>query len=82
MTKVRFRTCLRNTIYDALRNRPGWTETDSDSDFDFIWADVPWMREHFDGFSPASRALPPSCRAVQPNDRARAPGCAWRSSSG
>ena len=24
MTKVRFRTCLRNTIYDALRNRPGY----------------------------------------------------------
>mmetsp|Transcript_53274 Transcript_53274/g.126801 ORF Transcript_53274/g.126801 Transcript_53274/m.126801 type:complete len:433 (+) Transcript_53274:86-1384(+) len=49
MTKVRFRTCLRNTIYDALRNRPGWTETESDSEFDFVWADVPWMREHFDG---------------------------------
>lgn len=49
MSKVRFRTCLRNTIYDALRSRPGWTETDSDVDFDFVWADVPWMRENFDG---------------------------------
>ena len=46
--KIRFRTCLRNTIYDALRNRPGWVETDSDSEFDFVWADVPWMRAHFD----------------------------------
>jgi len=40
---------LRNTIYDALRNRPGWVETDSDTDFDFAWADVPWMRQNFDG---------------------------------
>ena len=27
---------LRNTIYDALRNRPGWVETDSDNEFDFV----------------------------------------------
>jgi hypothetical protein len=32
-----------------------WTETDSDSEFDFVWADVPWMREHFDG------SYPPPC---------------------
>ena len=27
---------LRNTILDALRNRPGWVETDSDSEWDFV----------------------------------------------
>mmetsp|Transcript_11780 Transcript_11780/g.40656 ORF Transcript_11780/g.40656 Transcript_11780/m.40656 type:complete len:413 (-) Transcript_11780:85-1323(-) len=46
--KIRYRTCLRNTIYDALRNRAGWTETENDVDWDFVWADIPWMKEHFD----------------------------------
>ena len=45
---VRYRTCLRNTILDALKARPGWKETDSDTDFDFVWADIPWMRNKFD----------------------------------
>jgi tubulin polyglutamylase TTLL9 len=46
---IKYRTCLRNTILDALKNRDGWKETDSDSDFDFVWADIPWMRNKFDG---------------------------------
>lgn len=45
---VIFRTSLHNTIFDVLRNRPGWEETDSDTDWDFNWADVGWIREFFD----------------------------------
>ena len=45
---VVFRASLHNTIFDVMRNRPGWQETDSDTDWDFNWADVGWVREYFD----------------------------------
>ena len=45
---IRFKTCLRNTISDVLRSR-GWQEVkEGESDWDFYWCDVTWMREHFD----------------------------------
>eukprot|EP00164_Ancoracysta_twista_P000760 GFYU01001001.1.p1 GENE.GFYU01001001.1~~GFYU01001001.1.p1 ORF type:complete len:410 (+),score=100.27 GFYU01001001.1:106-1335(+) len=44
---IRFRTSLKNTIYDVLKAR-NWKETDSDTDWDFNWADTGWMRECFD----------------------------------
>jgi tubulin polyglutamylase TTLL9 len=45
---VVFRCSLHNTIFDVMRSRPGWQETDSDTDWDFNWADVGWVREYFD----------------------------------
>eukprot|EP01112_Ceratiomyxa_fruticulosa_P001410 TRINITY_DN1149_c0_g1_i1.p1 TRINITY_DN1149_c0_g1~~TRINITY_DN1149_c0_g1_i1.p1 ORF type:complete len:425 (-),score=82.62 TRINITY_DN1149_c0_g1_i1:116-1390(-) len=44
---IKFKSFLHNTIYDVVRSR-GWKETDSDSDFDFIWADKEWIRECMD----------------------------------
>ncbi|KAH6575743.1 hypothetical protein BASA62_001772 [Batrachochytrium salamandrivorans] len=44
---IRFRTGLRNTVWDCMRDR-GWKETDSDLDWDFFWADVHWVHETFD----------------------------------
>ncbi|TPX46495.1 hypothetical protein SeMB42_g03667 [Synchytrium endobioticum] len=44
---IRFRTSLRNTICDVMRDR-GWKETDSDTDWDVFWADVHWLHEFFD----------------------------------
>lgn len=44
---VRFRTSLRNTVLDVMRSR-GWRETDHDTDWDFHWADVGWIREVMD----------------------------------
>ncbi|KAJ3377749.1 putative tubulin polyglutamylase ttll9, partial [Entophlyctis sp. JEL0112] len=44
---IRFKTHLRNTVLDVCRDR-GWKETDSDSDWDFHWADVHWVHENFD----------------------------------
>ncbi len=47
---VRFATHLRNVVYDVMRDR-GWMEVERDgpvSDWDFMWADVAWMRELFD----------------------------------
>lgn len=41
---IRFRTSLRNTILDVLRSR-GWKETDSETEWDFHWADVGWIRD-------------------------------------
>jgi hypothetical protein len=38
---TRYRTCLRNTILEAFRNRGTWKETESDTDWDIVWADVP-----------------------------------------
>ncbi len=43
-----FRTSFHNVIYEVLRNRPGWRETDSDTDWDFNWADVGWVRDFYD----------------------------------
>lgn len=35
---IRFKTTFTNTIYEAMKRR-GWKETNSDSDWDFIWAE-------------------------------------------
>ena len=47
MASIVYRTCLHNTIAEALEARPGWEETDSDTDWDICWADISFMREHF-----------------------------------
>lgn len=44
---IKFRTSLRNTILDVLLER-GWKETDSDTEWDFNWADKDWIREVYD----------------------------------
>jgi hypothetical protein len=33
----RFKTSLRNTVYQVMRDR-GWKETENDTDWDFFWA--------------------------------------------
>jgi len=43
-----YRTSFRNVINDVLRSRPGWKETDSDTDWDFNWADIHWIRDFYD----------------------------------
>ncbi|KPA78492.1 putative tubulin tyrosine ligase protein [Leptomonas pyrrhocoris] len=45
---IRFRSFLRNTILDVMRCR-GWIETDSETEWDYYWADVSWIRENYDG---------------------------------
>lgn len=35
---IRFKTTFTNTIYEVMKMR-GWRETNSDSDWDFIWAE-------------------------------------------
>lgn len=42
-----FRTSFRNVILDVLKAR-GWRETESDTDWDFNWADVGWIRDFYD----------------------------------
>ncbi len=44
---IRFKTHFTNTIYDVLRDR-GYKQTDSETDWDFHWADVGWIREVLD----------------------------------
>ncbi|KAG9394015.1 Tubulin-tyrosine ligase/Tubulin polyglutamylase [Carpediemonas membranifera] len=46
---IRFATHLRNVVYDVMIDR-GWTEVDREEvgAWDFLWADVAWMREVFD----------------------------------
>jgi len=44
----KYKSCLQNTIADVLRSRAQWKETESDTDFDFIWADKVWIQESFD----------------------------------
>uniref|UniRef100_A0A7S2WSR1 Tubulin--tyrosine ligase-like protein 9 n=2 Tax=Mucochytrium quahogii TaxID=96639 RepID=A0A7S2WSR1_9STRA len=45
---VLYRTSFHNVIYDVLRSRPTWKETDSDTDWDFNWADIGWIRDFYD----------------------------------
>jgi len=44
---IKYKTFLHNTIGDVLKAR-GWVEVKDDSDWDFYWCDISWMREHFD----------------------------------
>lgn len=30
---------MKNTIYDVLKARPGWVETEHPTEWDFNWAD-------------------------------------------
>jgi hypothetical protein len=36
---IRWRSSLKNTIYDVLRSKKEWQETDHPTDWDFFWAD-------------------------------------------
>ncbi|CAM9517954.1 unnamed protein product [Ectocarpus sp. 4 AP-2014] len=44
---IRFKTTFTNTIYEAMKRR-GWRETNSDSDWDFIWAERDIAYDTFD----------------------------------
>jgi hypothetical protein len=35
-------------VYDVLRTRPGWVETESETEWDFQWAERDWVYESFD----------------------------------
>jgi tubulin polyglutamylase TTLL9 len=44
---IKFRTEMRNTVWDVLRDR-GWKEVDgTDNDWDFHWAQVNWIHEQY-----------------------------------
>lgn len=45
---ILFKTNFRNTIYDVMSSRPGWKETDSETEWDIRWAEVAWVREVMD----------------------------------
>lgn len=36
---IRWRSSLRNTIYDVLLSKKEWVETESETEWDFFWAD-------------------------------------------
>ncbi|CAM9533636.1 unnamed protein product, partial [Hapterophycus canaliculatus] len=42
------RCSTRNTVYEVLKSRPGWVETQDDVDWDLCWADVGWVRDMYD----------------------------------
>ncbi|KAI9184597.1 putative tubulin polyglutamylase ttll9 [Blastocladiella emersonii ATCC 22665] len=46
--QIRFRTSLRNTVCDVMRDR-GWKETESETEWDFFWCDIHWLHEFYDG---------------------------------
>lgn len=45
---IRFRTHFRNVVYDVLKSRPGWVETDSVDEWDFMWNERDIAYETFD----------------------------------
>jgi tubulin polyglutamylase TTLL9 len=44
---VKYRTGFSNTVRDAFKRR-GWTDTDSDLDWNIIWADKEWISKRMD----------------------------------
>eukprot|EP00117_Sycon_ciliatum_P004145 scpid76188/ scgid2560/ Probable tubulin polyglutamylase TTLL9; Tubulin--tyrosine ligase-like protein 9 len=46
--QIRYKTALKNCIYDVLRTRPGWVEVKDDGAWDFYWCEVGWLRDNFD----------------------------------
>lgn len=36
---IKWRSSLKNTIYDVLQSKSEWVETESETDWDFFWAD-------------------------------------------
>lgn len=40
---IRWRSSLKNTIYDVLKSRKDWEETDHETEWDFFWADKFWI---------------------------------------
>ncbi|EFJ49146.1 tubulin tyrosine ligase, partial [Volvox carteri f. nagariensis] len=45
---IRWRSSLKNTIYDVLQSKADWVETDSETDWDFFWADKGWIHHELD----------------------------------
>jgi tubulin polyglutamylase TTLL9 len=45
--KFRFRTAFRNCIFDVCHAK-GWKETDSETDWDFLWVERDWIRGVYD----------------------------------
>jgi hypothetical protein len=42
---IRWRCTLHNVIYEVLRSRAGWIETESETEWDFMWAERAWLAE-------------------------------------
>ncbi|KAL6749379.1 tubulin tyrosine ligase-like family, member 9 [Haematococcus lacustris] len=45
---IRWRSSLRNTIYDVLSSKKDWVETESETEWDFFWADKGWIHHELD----------------------------------
>ncbi|KAI8464205.1 MAG: tubulin tyrosine ligase-like family, member 9 [Monoraphidium minutum] len=45
---ILWRSSLKNTIYDVLKGREGWQETESETEWDFFWADKGWIHNELD----------------------------------
>ena len=46
---IRFKTNLRNTVLHVMKDR-GWKETESETEWDFYWADIHWVFNEYDKF--------------------------------
>uniref|UniRef100_A0A7S0WWM7 Tubulin--tyrosine ligase-like protein 9 n=1 Tax=Chlamydomonas leiostraca TaxID=1034604 RepID=A0A7S0WWM7_9CHLO len=45
---IRWRSSLRNTIYDVLQSKKEWVETENETEWDFFWADKGWIHHELD----------------------------------
>eukprot|EP00775_Hariotina_reticulata_P014320 gene14320-46_t len=43
-----WRSSLKNTIYDVLKARKDWVETEHETEWDFFWADKGWIHNELD----------------------------------
>uniref|UniRef100_A0A383W9P9 Tubulin--tyrosine ligase-like protein 9 n=1 Tax=Tetradesmus obliquus TaxID=3088 RepID=A0A383W9P9_TETOB len=43
-----WRSSLKNTIYDVLKARKDWVETEHETEWDFFWADKGWIHHELD----------------------------------
>ena len=45
---IKWRSTLKNTIYEVLQSKKDWQETEHETDWDFFWADKGWIHHEMD----------------------------------
>jgi tubulin polyglutamylase TTLL9 len=66
---IRWRSSLKNTIYDVLRSKKEWQETDHPIEWDFFWADK--------GCAAERPTHPPACCLLGPTSCPPLLRCSW-----
>lgn len=73
---ITWRSSLKNTIYDVLKARPGWVETESEAGWDFFWADKGCVRARLHVVCSSSMTMPLAAAAACSQNAGSTAACA------